>query len=42
MAERVLMNEYKALLQESWTNIEVSSPLSLPSPARTQMPAGCT
>lgn len=31
MAERVLMNEYKALAQESWTNIEVSRPLSPPA-----------
>jgi len=25
MAERVLMNEFKALNKEPWTNIEVSS-----------------
>ena len=25
MAERILMNEYKALAQEKWVNVEVST-----------------
>lgn len=27
MAERILMNEYKALAQEKWVNVEVRWPL---------------
>ena len=29
MAERILLNEFKALAQEKWVNIEVGSPRSL-------------